>query len=170
MSSTRFGKLNGSLPEGFMRPNITSASALPHSFPRYHAWIMERTSEDHGIDTADPYRACQIHRLQQRKVRRLTACITTTIFGFASANAAIVSSCRPGRAKLVRSKPSLSHSGVKPATNTTASTSRASETASEIAWTGSIFTQPPRRFKDFVSNEFSFPDVVTHHSPHEGRL
>ena len=58
-----------------------------------------------------------------------TAWVTTTVLAFTAATLAISSSVRPGRAKVVRSFPSVSHSSVKPTIATTTSASLARSTA-----------------------------------------
>ena len=58
-----------------------------------------------------------------------TALVTTTVLGFTAATFAMSSSVRPGRAKVVRSCPSVSQSAFKPTTAITASASLARSTA-----------------------------------------
>ena len=77
----------------------------------------------------------------------LTACKQTIVLEFAFVTREISSACRPGKSSVGLSKPSHSHSGVRPATMMTASDEAASETASSMAVSGSIFSTPPKRCK-----------------------
>ena len=71
--------------------------------------------------------------------------MTTTVRGFAAATRATSSSCRFGRWKPSRSRPSVSQSGSRPTTTTAASAFRAAATARSIASSGSGGSQPSRR-------------------------
>lgn len=77
---------------------------------------------------------------------RLTACKQTTVLEFAWPTRAMSSSVRPGISRVGLSKPSLSHSGVRPATIITASDDADSSTAASSARSGSIFSHPPSRY------------------------
>lgn len=97
----------------------------------------------------------------------LTACTTTTVFGFASATFWTSSSCRPGSARVVRSYPSDSHSRVRPTTTTTTSDSLASNTASWIACSGSMTSHPPNLYMmDPYKASFPRKYVNTNHRAH----
>jgi hypothetical protein len=60
--SRRTGKVMGSLPLGFVLPNKMSATALPSSLPRNHAWRTVDARFIQGISTGVPEKLAMIVR------------------------------------------------------------------------------------------------------------
>ena len=92
-----------------------------------------------------------------KKDNQHTAWVTTTVLEFTAATLEISSSVRPGRAKVVRSIPSVSHSSFKPTTAMTASASLAMSTAcsSNLSEPSeSWISAPPRRSTPVVLKTF----------------
>ena len=98
------------------------------------------TSSRHGSSTGEP------------------ALTTTTVRGLAAATARTSSSCRPGSASDVRSKPSLSTSSLVPTTTTATSLVRASSTAwassSSAGRVGGPTTSPTRKMKPSAGQRY----------------
>lgn len=84
----RAGKVSGKRPLGLTFPKSTSERAFPTSLPEYQACKIPDTESIHGIDTADPFVDMIIHNRNEKDM--LTACMTTMVFGFASAKREIV--------------------------------------------------------------------------------
>jgi hypothetical protein len=105
----------GSRPPGSTSPSSTSASASPYSWPPNQDSSTAAASWAQGSRTGAP------------------EFTTATVRGLAAMTWRTSSSCRPGRASVVRSKPSLSTSAVVPTTTTAASLAAASATAAAIS-------------------------------------
>ena len=124
---------------------------------------LDRAQQDVGqrvaeLHAGEPGQQDGGHLVAPRQLHGEPALTTTTVRGLTAATARTSSSCRPGSASDVRSKPSLSTSSLVPTTTTATSLARASSTAwassSSAGRVGGPTTSPTRKMKPSAGQRY----------------